>query len=92
MATRCESVGFGMTFNVEEGGVSMILSLFENEGDVEPYAVAMIKPSDAVVIATRFTGGAFETARMEAEILALPPDDRAAGIQRLMERLASDTN
>lgn len=92
MAIRCDSVGFGMTFNVEDGGVSVLLSMFEEEGDSEPYAISFVRPSDAVMIATKFMAVAIETAKIEAEIEALPPDDRPAGIQRLMDRLASDTN
>jgi hypothetical protein len=77
---------------VEETGVAVILSLFEEEGQAEPYAHAMIEPADAVAIATKFMAAAMQAAALESEIQALPPDDRQAGIQSLLERMSSGLN
>lgn len=90
MPTKCEGMGFGLS--IDDGEVTVVLSLFEAEGEEEPFAYALLKPGDAVAIGQRFMLNALSAAQVEAEIKAIPPDDREAGIRRVMDRLTAAEN
>ena len=87
----CKGVGLGILINPENGEVGIYLSLHEEEEG--PAAAQIVLPLErGASISASLITRLLEAKSVENEIQDYPPDDRADGVRRIMERLSSGLN
>ena len=92
MGMFCKGVGVGLTISPESYEAGVILSLHIEEGAEDPEAFIVLPANKAADIAASMLARAHEAMALEAEVNAVPLDDRPEAMQKVLDRIHGHLN